>query len=152
MFFFNKLRIMHEKCFFGIRQKWEHRPGPRLNMLIKPIDFSIFWVRPVLAFLRFRQNYWKIRSKRETPRDAIETMKTVVFWESDKRKTLKKTLFWTPKSAETLGILVPNEHAQGVVARHFLRPKNHPTRKNAYKTCRCHTWTFSLGRGQQHEK
>ena len=47
-----------------------------------------------------------------------------------------RALFGTPQSAETVGILVPNEHAQGVVARHFLRPKNHPTRKNAYKTCR----------------
>ena len=38
--------------------------------------------------------------------------------------------------AQTSAILVPNAHAQGVVDGVFLRPENHPTSKNAYKTCR----------------
>jgi hypothetical protein len=67
-------------------------------MPIKPIDFSICLLRPELAFLRFRQKYWKHLSKKETPRDAIETVKTVVvFFDNKKNYIEKKQHFLDPK-------------------------------------------------------
>ena len=49
---------------------------------------------------------------------------------------MKKHVLKHPTVAHTSAILVPNAHAQGVVDSVFLRPENHPTSNNAYKTYR----------------
>ena len=55
-------------------------PKPETKKLIKPVDFSIFWVRPELAFLRFGETYRKKDSIKETPSNQFETIETNVYW------------------------------------------------------------------------
>ena len=42
-------------------------PRPETKKLIKPVDFSIFWVRPEVVFLRFGENRLKKVRKRSRP-------------------------------------------------------------------------------------